>query len=288
MIGAARRTVRERVASLRVQVAECVRHNALPLYPGMRAARTVVVSPPKSGRTWLRVFLAAYAAFRRGRTAPDRRIVESERALAVFFAHDRWEHAAAPWSALLLGRCLVPSERRRDARIVLLVRDPRDALVSLHFHLTRRERWFSGTLDEMLVHPVFGIRRFIDVMNGWAAEWCGHDKALLLRYEDLLQDPKASFAAFLRFALGEIDARAFDQALAFSTFERMRELEASGYFEDRMLRGARACDPESVKVRRGKVGGYREHYSAASLAFVEGELARLDRRFGYGKREQST
>ena len=267
-------------AALRVEVADRVRHNALPLYPGMRAARAVIVSPPKSGRTWLRVFLAAYAGFREGRP-PERRIEQSEHALAVLFAHDRWEHAAAPWSALLLGRCLVPVERRRNARIVLLVRDPRDALVSLHFQLTRRDRWFSGTLDDMLAHPVFGIRRFIDVMNGWAREWHGHERTLLLRYEDLMQDPRTGFETFVRFALGGVDTRALDEALTFSTFERMQELEASGYFEDRMLRGARASDPDSFKVRRGKVGIYRDHYSPASLAFVERELLRLDRRFGY-------
>lgn len=276
----ARRTLRERSAKLRVRVADRVRYNALPLYPGMRAARTVIVSPPKCGRTWLRVFLAAYAGFREGR-APTNRISESEQALAVLFAHDRWEHAVAPWSALLLGRCLVPVERRRNARVVLLVRDPRDALVSLHFHLTHRDRWFSGTLDEMLAHPTFGIRRFVDVLNGWASEWHGRGHALVLRYEDLVRDPRAHLETFVRFALGDVDARAFDEALSFSTFERMRELEASGYFEDRMLRGARASDPESFKVRRGKVGGYKEHYSAASLGFVESEMARLDRRFGY-------
>ena len=276
----ARRTLRDGGAALRIRVADRVRYNAFPLYPGMRAARTVIVSPPKCGRTWLRVFLAAYAGFREGR-APERRIEQAEHALGVLFAHDRWEHAVAPWSALLLGRCLVPVERRRNARIVLLVRDPRDALVSLHFHLTHRDRWFSGTLEEMLVHPVFGLRRFIDVMNGWAGEWHGRRHALVLRYEDLVQDPKAGFGTFLRFALGEVDAHAFDQARAFSTFERMRELEASGYFEDRMLRGARPSDPDSFKVRRGKVGSYRDHYSAASLSFVERELTRLDRRYGY-------
>src|SRR5262249_53084474 len=121
----------------------------------------------------------------------------------------------------------------------------------------------------------------VDVMNGWASEWHGRGHALVLRYEDLVQDPKARFATFLRFTFGEIDARAFDQALAFSTFERMRELEASGYFEDRMLRGARPSDPDSFKVRRGKVGSYREYYSAASLSFVESEMARLDPRYGY-------
>jgi hypothetical protein len=40
-------------------------------------------------------------------------------------------------------------------------------------------------------------------------------------------------------------------------------------------------DPESFKVRRGKVGGYREYLSAEDQQFAEAALTKLDPRFGY-------
>ena len=40
-------------------------------------------------------------------------------------------------------------------------------------------------------------------------------------------------------------------------------------------------DPESFKVRRGKVGGYREYLSVRDQEYAADALMELDRRFGY-------
>ena len=40
-------------------------------------------------------------------------------------------------------------------------------------------------------------------------------------------------------------------------------------------------DPESFKVRRGKVGGYREYLSLEDQQYAANALAELDSRFGY-------
>jgi hypothetical protein len=40
-------------------------------------------------------------------------------------------------------------------------------------------------------------------------------------------------------------------------------------------------DPESFKVRRGKVGGYREYLSIEDQKYAADALMKLDPRFGY-------
>jgi hypothetical protein len=40
-------------------------------------------------------------------------------------------------------------------------------------------------------------------------------------------------------------------------------------------------DPESFKVRRGKVGGYREYLSLDDQKYAADALTELDVRFGY-------
>jgi hypothetical protein len=40
-------------------------------------------------------------------------------------------------------------------------------------------------------------------------------------------------------------------------------------------------DPESFKVRRGKVGGYREYLSAEDLEYAADALLELDPQFSY-------
>jgi hypothetical protein len=267
-------------AELRARLHWIVRWNLAPFYDGMRSARLYVVSIPKSGRTWLRVFLTAYDAFREGRE-PNRDLSATELALGVLFAHDRWDHSVAPWPALALGRCLVPRRRARRAKTVLLVRDPRDAAVSLFFQLSRRSSLFSGTMEEMLKHPVFGVRALVDIMNAWAGEWRGSSRLLLLRYEDLLASPDTSFRRFVDFGFGPVDEESLRRAAEFSSFPRMQELEAQGYFSDSSMRSFNADDADSFKARRGKIGGYRDYLTAGALAFADREVSRLDPWFGY-------
>jgi hypothetical protein len=73
----------------------------------------------------------------------------------------------------------------------------------------------------------------------------------------------------------------FQEALEFSRFENMQKLEAAGAFDSNILHPGDVRDPESFKVRRGKVGGYREYLSAEDQQFAEDAMTELDRRFGY-------
>ena len=60
----------------------------------------------------------------------------------------------------------------------------------------------------------------------------------------------------------------FQEALEFSRFENMQKLEAAGAFDSKILHPGDVRDPESFKVRRGKIGGYREYLSAEDQQFA--------------------
>jgi hypothetical protein len=61
----------------------------------------------------------------------------------------------------------------------------------------------------------------------------------------------------------------------------MQKLEAARAFDSNILHPGDVRDPESFKVRRGKVGGYREYLSAEDQRFAGAAMAELDSRFGY-------
>ena len=61
----------------------------------------------------------------------------------------------------------------------------------------------------------------------------------------------------------------------------MQKLEAAGAFDLNILHPGDVRDPESFKVRRGKVGGYCEYLSAEDQQFAAAAITELDRRFGY-------
>lgn len=253
-----------------------------------RAADAFVVSIQKSGRTWVRVFLKAYFS-EWSRVHPDGTLPN------LVYTHDLWEHRAKEhFGERLRGKWLIPSADARRKPILLVVRDPRDVMVSLFFHLQKRSGTFRGDLPALLRHRTFGVRRVVAIMNRWLDEWRDHPHLHLLRYEDARRDPVAAFGDALRFLLPdyELDRDLLARAVEIASFENMRRLEGgdatapgAGLVSDlhqEALRPGKADDPDSFKVRRGKVGGYLDYLSRPDVAYLSRALERLDPRFGYG------
>src|SRR5437773_6417201 len=255
----------------------------------LSGGKAIILSVPKSGRTWLRAFLCAYFCKRFGlefTLRPDRH--QDQRIPRIVFSHDLFEHRTKGdrWDRVR-GKYLVPRRELNRAKIILLVRDPRDCFVSLYLQLTRRDpnvlvKLRQKSVSEMLRDEKFGMRAVINAMNDWLNEFSQRDNFTLVRYEALRASPAEHFRDLLA-VLGESqpDGTIFRDALEFSRFENMQKLEAAGAFDSKILHPGDVRDPESFKVRRGKIGGYREYLSAEDQKYAADELMKLDPRFGY-------
>jgi hypothetical protein len=217
---------------------------------------------------------------------PDR--YHEDRIPRLIFSHDLFEHRTkgGRWDRFR-GKYLVPRRELSRAKIILLARDPRDCFVSLYLQLTRRDpnaplKLRQKTVSEMLRDSRFGMQAIIDAMNDWINEFAGRDNFSLVRYEALRASPAEYFRDLLAL-LGEssADGNIFQEALEFSRFENMQKLEAAGAFDSNILHPGDVRDPESFKVRRGKVGGYREYLSSDDQEYAASALAQLDPLFGY-------
>ena len=249
----------------------------------------VVLSIPKSGRTWIRTFLNAYFAYKNGRqfslTLTDQRQPGIPR---IIYSHDRFEHQTKGngWDRVR-RKYLIPRRAFRKIPIVLLARDPRDVFVSYFLQLTRRNSAAPPDIrempiDDLLRHPRFGIGAMVEVMNSWITEFGDRSDFTIIRYEDLRADPPRVFHELLR-AIGEkeIDEPVFGPAIDFSDFRNMQRLEAAGEFGSKILQPRDREDPESFKVRRGKVGGFAEYLSPEGQEFAAQMCEVLDPVFGY-------
>src|ERR1051325_853831 len=125
----------------------------------------IILSVPKSGRTWLRAFLCAYFCKRFGlefTLRPDR--YQERRIPRLVFSHDLFEHRTKgdQWDRVR-GKYLIPRRELKRAKIILLTRDPRDCFVSLYLQLTRRDpnaplKLRQKSVSEMLLDKRFGMR----------------------------------------------------------------------------------------------------------------------------------
>jgi sulfotransferase family protein len=249
----------------------------------------IVVSIPKSGRTWVRTFFCAYFCERFGhKFTLEPSQYRDGRIPRIIYSHDLFEQRtkADLWDRVR-GKYLIPARAIRRAHIILLARDPRDAFVSHYVQLVRRSADTPNELreksvSELLRHGAFGIHPIIETMNQWLREFSGRANFTLVRYESLRAEPAKIFRDLLA-ALGDVspEEKAFGQALRFSEFENMKKMEAAGAFDSKILKPGDVSDPESFKVRRGKIGGFREYLSPEDQRYAAAAMNDLDPRLDY-------
>jgi Sulfotransferase domain len=264
----------------------------------LRKVDCVCVSYGKSGRTWIRLMLIHYYQLKyRMRLNPHMRWLtlraKSPGMPRLRFSHDNYIKDS--------GTLDDSKEFYRGKKIALIVRHPADVSVSMFFQWKNRmkpaKRWVNDyptdvnsiTLFDFVIDPRWGIPRVIEFLNGWSANWHKIDTFMMMRYEDLRTDPQSNLARLLRFFEGaEPDYAFIAESVAFASFENLQRVEqrsATKFWVSSRLRPTDAANPDSFKVRRGKVGGYRDYFDEAQLAQIETLISdTLDPAFGYSTR----
>jgi len=233
------------------------------------AAMNVCISYPKSGRTWLRMILA-------------------DLQVAMAFTHLDTGADKKSWGKRFDA---LETPHSDAARTVFLHRDPRDVVVSLFHEMTKRqagklsvkaaadlaERGLAPPqeMDGFVRSPNFGIEKTI-VFNLACAV---HLKAHVVSYEALRANPAAELAPLLAYVDAAPAPAALTAAIEANSFAAMRRREQSGDIPAHMagrLGAANPADPNSYKVRRGVVGGWRDEMGSETAAYAEALLARYD------------
>jgi len=232
-----------------------------------------VVSYPKCGRTWLRALVGKALCEQFG--LDEARVFKTldlscaAEILATKFIHDGTGGVAGvKWNEQERDK-----SRFADTKVALLVRDPRDVVVSSYFQATKRMDAYAGSMREFIRDECFGIRAVVAMYEAWQDSQQVPRDFLLLRYEDLQRDPAACLRTLLEFmGLDDPDPDAIAEAVRYGAFENMRRLERSGRFERKLSPGD-PDDEDSYKVRKGRVGGYVDYLSPDDIAFVERVIA---------------
>ena len=170
-----------------------------------------------------------------------------------------------------------PLDWTPPGRVVLLVRDGRDAVLSLYHNL----KSFSGLEASLEQYLSGNDGAWLQPARAWAffcMGWLGavSDEHLhVLRFESAREDPRAEFSALLRFLRIERDAADLDRAIEESSYRRMRTLETEAIASEGDTIG------KGRVMRAGKVEGWRAELSKELLGTFEGMPSRALRRFGY-------
>jgi hypothetical protein len=234
-------------------------NGALALFLSGPMRMVHVIEYPKCGGTWLARMLRTY------------RGVERE------FGHTR----IARMHSVIQEHCLY---RRRYARPVIVVRDPRDVWVSFFFHETQSgpsaevlrgigfdpgagdarnlEAYVRFKLDHPLEgRPGFSYESFVDA-------WIGKPRITVVRYEEMHRDTPGELARILRGIGEEPDPARIASSVAANSFLAITGRHPGD--EDR-----------SSHKRKGVVGDWRNYFTPHLSALVAERQARLFSRLGY-------
>jgi sulfotransferase family protein len=141
------------------------------------------------------------------------------------------------------------------------------------------------TIADFLMRPSSGLPKIVDFMNRWASEAPRIRALLLVRYEDLRADPVGELQRIVGFLGGPADEAAIRAAVAFASVENMRSMEERRAFwlSGRRMATRDPSNPDAYKVRRAKVGGYRDYFDDEQVARIDALVgSRLSPFFGYG------
>jgi hypothetical protein len=237
---------------------------------------TFLVSFPRSGNTWTRFLVCNLIN-------PDDPVnfaqLES-RIPEIYDVSDRNLRAFPRPRIIKSHECFDP----RYKKIVYIVRDPRDVLISYYeFQLKRRVISDELSLEDFVprfmeseIEPKTGSWR--DHVVSWTATRGGQKNFLLLRYEDMLADTQKESTKIAAFLGLDSSPERIARAVALSSADRMRKLEKE---QSRQWKETKETRQDKPFVRKAASGGWKTILSEKSVAQIESAWGDAMRSAGY-------
>lgn len=274
----------------------------------MKQSIVWLASYPKSGNTWLRLFLANY-------------IINSDTAVAIndlyrFGTGDAlMRHYKAVSGGFVDGRAieatvhlrprvlrgivsnnadinfvkthnrrtiawgieLIPAQYTRSA--IYVVRNPLDMVLSYARHYSMTHEQAAEAVchsDNALAPDENNVAQFLGAWSDHVASWTSfsHYPVLVLRYEDMLEQPEYEFEKVVQHIGLPMDEGRLMRAIEHSSFDRLREQEQKQGFVER-------APKDKAFFAKGAAGHWRTELDSNLVRRIRQRNKRLMKQYGY-------
>lgn len=226
---------------------------------GIRSEDIIITSFPKSGNTWVRFFLCNIISLREwgGETVTFPKLDATMPELGVSNLLMSWPHDTIP-------RVVKTHKPRwpifRGNRVILLVRDPRDVMVSYyHFETGKRNGQFSGSFSEFIRHPKFGVEAWCRHYASWRTQ-----ATVVLTYAELKKDDVETFDRMLETIGVSLSRTLIRQAAERSRFEKIQEVEE----KEGVRENSDHFEEGEQFTRKGETGQWDEYFNTTDLYYT--------------------
>lgn len=267
-----------------------------------------LASYPKSGNTWLRVFLANYIF-----NMPEPVSVNDIHKIGVGdattqiyrkvvgYSFDPFNPAntvkiRAPFfealvankadvnlvkthnqNARAFGVDLIISRLTKAA--IYVIRDPRDMIISYasHHGLTIEDGIVAiNSVDNATAGDEKNVHQFLGRWSEHVTSWTRTKKfpVLTIRYEDMLIRPEKTFTSVVRRIGMPVEQARLERSIEFSSFNRLRKQEEETGFTEN-------SEHQERFFRKGTSGQWRNELTPHQISRIETDHAKIMKRHGY-------
>src|SRR5215469_6599591 len=236
---------------------------------------TFIVSYPRSGNTWTRFLIANLLH-------PNRSVsfANIETFIPDIHAVPRKLLRTVPRPRVIKSHEYFDL---RYKRVIYIVRDPRDIAVSyFHFHRKFHRIPQDYSIENYIPRFIAGefdpYGSWWQNVGSWVATRQNTDGFLLLRYEDMKQDPVGGLGKVAEFFGLHATPEQLARAAELSSADHMRKLESAQSDLWVVTKSGRKDIPF---VRAAKPGGWKESLSPAAVAAIESAWGSLMKYLNY-------
>ena len=250
-------------------------------------ANFLIIGHPKSGNTWLKVMISRLYQLRYD--LPESKLINTDEFARKIPEIPRLAATNGVYSyESEVGKLLAigaDDNPLRHKPVLFLARNPIDIAVSWYHQFTKRQsRAKQELINHSIDHPIdrrtvqmwefvrhsdIGLPFLIEYQNQWARNIAALPRGLMVRYEELRAEPVPTLLKIVRHMGADFSKEEVRQAVEWGSFDNLQKLETAGTFSQGGMKLVNAGDPSTYKVRRGKVGGYREDFEPPQVAELE-------------------
>lgn len=161
---------------------------------------------------------------------------------------------------------------------VYLIRDPRDVVISFAHHLSES---IDNTIDLMcheqghLKDSVLGFGSHMSSWGNHASCWVANDKfpICVVRYEGMINETRETFKSVARFLFGDIDEERLDLAIKETDFDMLQQQEIKAGFNEQK--------GDELFFRIGEVGRWKNILTTDQVTKLEAGIGEAMERMSY-------
>lgn len=217
-----------------------------------------IFSYPKSGRTWLYEILKQYSnELDNNNFLNNRKMIKYDNKF-IKFVHDCSDPNPYPTKNTNLKLKIKNLNKKKK---IILLRDPREVIVSFWHQMKFREKTYSGNISEFIDDEYFGIKKIISFYNLINLKIISNFK--IVTYNNLIENTVKEIEQIISFLNLKIDKDLIKKCVKDCEFEKLQAKEMVLYKNKKK---------KSMKFRKGIIDDFRNNLDKHNLLKINNEI----------------